>query len=57
MQTRKYFTFGPEFNVMVDSPMVAQSTRSPSVATITYLITEDNKFLITENGDRLRTES
>mgnify|MGYP001594989127 CR=1 FL=1 len=58
MQSRNYFTFGAGFNVLVDSLMVYQpkldSSSFPGSAT--YLITEDDKFYITEGNDNLIAE-
>ncbi len=55
MQSRNFFTFGPSFNILADSVFVDQykldATTLPPVAT--YLMTEDDKFLITENSNNL----
>lgn len=59
MQSRNFFTFGPQFSILTDSLFVSQpkldSSMIPAVAT--YLITEDSKFYITENSDFLIIES
>lgn len=55
MQSRNFFTFGPEFNILTDSVFVSQfkidSATIPPIAT--HLITQDNKFFITEDGNNL----
>ena len=58
MQSRNYFTFGPMFNVLVDSVFVAQPKLDASMfpGSATYLMTEDNKYLITEASDNLIAE-
>ena len=58
MQSRNFFTFGPGFNILVDSVIVAQpridASLIPSAAN--YLITENNNFLMTEASDNLIAE-
>jgi hypothetical protein len=57
MQSRNFFTFGVNFNVLTDSLFVGQdkltSSQLPPIST--YLITEDSKNLITEDGNFLIT--
>lgn len=55
MQSRNFFNFGPNFNIGNDSIFVAQykldSSMLPPVST--YLMTEDDKYLITEDSNNL----
>jgi hypothetical protein len=59
MQSRSFFTFGPQFSILTDSVFVSQpkldSSMIPAVAT--FLMTEDDKYYITEGSDFLITES
>lgn len=55
MQSRDFFGFGASFNIVTSSVFVCQnkldSASLPSSAT--YLMTEDNKYLITQSSDKL----
>lgn len=59
MQSRSFFGFGPQFNILTDSVFVSQpkleSGTIPIVAT--FLMTEDDKYYITENSNFLIAES
>ncbi len=55
MQSRNFFTFGPQFSILTDSVFAAQFKLDSSMipVTATYLMTEDDKYLITEGGNKL----
>jgi len=58
MQSRNFFTFGANYNVLVDSAIVAQAKQDASTipGAATYLMTEDDNYLITENSNHLIAE-
>ncbi len=58
MQSRNYFTFGANFNILVDSVFISQPKLDASSfpGSATYLMTEDDKYLITENSNHLIAE-
>lgn len=60
MQSRNFFAFGPEFNILTDSVFIAQNKNPSAVGPLPpvseYIITESSDFIITEGGDNLITE-
>jgi|GEM_PF-3619060 hypothetical protein len=57
MQSRKYFTFGMNFNILTTPLFNVQFTGGQPAPVSNYLITEDSNYLITEDGNNLITES
>jgi hypothetical protein len=56
MQSRSFFTFGANYNILVDSPYVRGDSNSNPAPVAVYLTTQDNKDLITENSNNLIAE-
>lgn len=57
MQSRKYFTFGMNFNILTTSLFCVQAVGGQPSPVSNYLMTEDDNYLITEDGNNLITES
>ncbi len=56
MQSRNFFTFGANYNILTDSPFVRGASNSNPVEESNYLTTQDNNFLITQDSNNLITE-
>ena len=56
MQSRNFFTFGINYNILTDSPYVRAVTNSNPAPVANYLTTQNNNNLITQDSNNLITE-
>lgn len=55
MQSRNFFAFGAQFNILVDSVFISQPKLDASSFPVsaTYLMTQDSNYLITQDSNNL----